>query len=1030
MNHPLPRTSPPDQSGAGWKAALLRFLDSGHVFTDAERTLSYKHRFINTVFLLASLVVSVFGTWRLVSGDNLVIAVIDLVFAGIAILLLIGLRHSPKSAIDGYATAALTMCFLLFGTVYVAITDTVRSGPFLLIIASAFFLKGPSLGYRWSFACILLMLLVELLPAPYSKGLYGTVTSIIDIVCLILLLILYESRKSSDAEALRANEEKFRTLFNSSNDAIFLVRDGRLEQWNDAALNLLRSNDGALAGMPLAALASSDNPAELLAAVSDAIRLGTTRRSAPLELLLARADGSTFYANLRLTPVTIGGLAMIQAIVRDIDARKRSELELIRYRDDLEILVRERTQRLEESERRFSRLLELTEEGIFIHENGIITDVTNAFCRLTGYVKSELIGRDFIVLLVPPDERERVRNYIAAAGTHSYELGIVCADGSRIEVEAFGRPVDIGGRPLRAGVWRDITVRKETECNLTRARQLAEETTRAKSAFIANMSHEIRTPLNAIIGITRQMRRDSEDPQLHQRLDRVSQAARHLLMVLTDILDISKIEAGKLTLEQRPFSSRQLIDTIDSLLRDTAAQKGLQFRILVDERIPPVMVGDAMRLSQVLLNLASNSLKFTEQGNVTLWISVIGAGPGTVSLRFRVSDTGIGIAPEQQTRLFSDFEQAESSISRRYGGTGLGLSISRRLVELMGGQIQMRSEAGSGSDFWFELTLPISNLPRAGVERADDDTTADEVRERHAGAHILLAEDTPINREIACDLLAEVGMRVDIAENGRLAVERAGTTTYDLILMDLQMPQMDGIAATRAIRALPGGNAVPIVAMTANAYSEDKTECLQAGMNDYLTKPIEAGELFAVLDRWLKPADMRANTMTSFAPAALPQPATPAQMPNDDPDAAQRKLALLTANKGFGALPGVTLAQHKPHRYLALLGQFFAEHGDDGARLRQLVHERSAQAQEDAARIAHTLKGLAATFGMSTLLDLTTTAQRVLGEESIDIGLAGGLVADIERELQALAQLVEAIDDRNSSPTRPEHTQSVRSDPS
>jgi len=989
--------SPTGQPPAvGWRARLTRFFDSGHDFGDDERALSYKHRFINTVFFVTGILVTGFGLWRLAIGQTF-IGSIDIAFGITVFVLMLSLRRVEKTRVDSYATLILTLCLVLFTTVYILIVDAVRSGPFLLITACAFFLKGRRIGIRWSIVCMVTMVLVELLPAPYAKGIYGTLTSILDIVALILLLSLYEHQKQQDSEALARNEEKFRTIFNSSNDAIFLIEDGRFSQWNAAALATFRCPDDCFEDRRLHDLLATDNPPELREALHAAENRALDTRSAALELLLRRYDGSEFFANLRLTPVTISGKRMIQAIIRDIDTRKRTEVELAGYREELEQRVRERTQRLEESELRFSRLLELTEEGIFIHENGIIIDVTNAFCRLTGYVKHELIGRDFLVLLVPPEARPTVQEYIAAAGTHKYELTVVRADGQRIDVESFGRAVAVGGRPLRAGVWRDVTARKETERNLERARQTAEQATRAKSAFIANMSHEIRTPLNAIIGITHQLQRDSSDQGQRERLARVDGAAHHLLMILSDILDISKIEAGKLTLEHRPFSFRQLIDRVSDLVRDNAAHKGLDFRVLTDERLPQVVVGDAMRLSQVLLNLASNSVKFTESGNVTLWISVITGGPGTATLRFRISDTGIGMTAEQCSRLFRDFEQAESSTTRRYGGTGLGLSISRRLVELMGGQIQVRSEPGAGSDFWFELTLPISTAALAEIERSAEKTTAAQVRSRHSGARILLVEDTPINQEVALDLLDEAGLDASIAENGRIAVERVRDETFDLVLMDLQMPIMDGLSATREIRALPGCAHLPIIAMTANAYAEDRAQCLQAGMNDYLAKPIEAPVLFAALDRWLPETVPVAGELPTTPEETLPLPETEAAADAPVSDASVDAIARLSAEHGFAGITEVTLAQYKPERYIRLLKQLFAEHGEDGSLILALLDRETEDAAQEASRIAHTLKGVAATFGLTELA-------RLAGQ------LNHGMIAGDERvQLAAEAEAVQAM---------------------
>jgi two-component system sensor histidine kinase/response regulator len=985
-------------------SGLQRFLDSGHEFSEAEQGLRYKHRYVNTVVATCSVIVSCFGIWRLLTGHNQAIAIADLLFGCIILGLLVVLRKNPKSVVEPVGTAVLALSFLMFSLFYVIIPDSVRSGPFLLITASAFFLKGIRHGIAWMLLCMAMMLAIEIIPSPYAKGWYGTLTSMLDIFCLMLLLALYEHQKNQDADRLRSNEARFHTIFDSSNDAILLLEGEHFSQWNSRAPELLNCPAESLAGRSLIDLLADEAPPEHRAALHTAETAVLCGKTTPIEVLLRRQSGPDFYANIRLTQINIDNKQLIQAIIRDIDARKRSELELVRYRDELEQRVQERTHRLEESELRFARLLELTEEGIFIHENGILVDVTNAFCRLTGYRRNELIGQNFLTFLVDPDMHQYIISYMTAKNSHKYELRARRQNGSYVEVEAFGRSFENEGRMLRAGVWRDVTARKETERTLRTAQTLAEEANRAKSAFIANMSHEIRTPLNAIIGITHQLQRDSEDSREKSRLDRVAGAAKHLLQVLTDILDISKIEAGKLTLEQRPFLLSRLIDGVANILQDSAEQKGLSFRLLIDDRMPTVLTGDSFRLSQILINLLSNSVKFTESGNVTLSISVTDINESQATICFRVSDTGIGMSGEQQSRLFKDFEQAESTTTRKYGGTGLGLSISRRLVELMGSRIQVRSEIGSGSEFWFMIIFPYgAPLDFDQTEIIPQGTSA-QVRAQHAGAKILLVEDAVINQEVAIDLLDEAGLNTDIAENGKQAVDLVAKDAYDLVLMDLQMPIMDGFQATREIRALPGGKTLPIVAMTANAYAEDKENCLQAGMNDYIAKPIEPAVLFAILQRWLPKVTNKSDST----------PEAPGLRSVTDDDAQLREaLGRLAEQPGFGGLDKISIAQRKPARYVALLRQFFDHHGDDGHRLQAFIEANTDSALAEAKRLAHTLKGIAATFGLLELLAIAEKAQQLLMMQdgsvmdseiptSIDKGAIVATAACIQASLQQL----------------------------
>jgi len=374
----------------------------------------------------------------------------------------------------------------------------------------------------------------------------------------------------------------------------------------------------------------------------------------------------------------------------------------------------------------------------------------------------------------------------------------------------------------------------------------ANEANRAKSAFLANMSHEIRTPLNAITGMAHLMRRAGISPQQAERLDKIETAGKHLLDIINAILDLSKIEAGKLALEHAEVRIDSLMANVVSMLQERALAKGL--KLVIDSApIPLVFIGDPTRLQQALLNYVSNAIKFTETGSVTLRVTIAEETPERALLCFEVGDTGIGIATDAIPRLFSAFEQADNSTTRKYGGTGLGLAITRRFSEMMGGEAGVRSAPGAGSTFWFTAWLEKT----AGDSQFDPvsgDSVEGRLKHDHAGRSILLVEDEPINREISLNLLEDVGLIVDVAEDGSEAVELVEKLDYDVILMDMQMPRMDGLEATRRIRAM--NKTMPIIAMTANAFSEDRMRCLEAGMDDFITKPVDPDTLFDILLKW------------------------------------------------------------------------------------------------------------------------------------------------------------------------------------
>jgi PAS domain S-box-containing protein len=526
---------------------------------------------------------------------------------------------------------------------------------------------------------------------------------------------------------------------------------------------------------------------------------------------------------------------------------------------------RQSAARTKRENERLRQLTESTFEGILVHRDGRVLDANSAFCAMVGVGLEAMKGRA-VTDFAP--------GFPSESPPHPIETELAAADGASIPVEILSRGISFGDGDAEVAAVRDIRERRAAERSArdrqrvqdlqretaeARERQrIAEEASRAKSAFLAMMSHEIRTPMNAVLGLASSLLDETLSQEQRQVVVAIHDSGDNLLRILNDILDFSRLDAERMTFEYAPFSPATLTEETLSVHGPAAAAKGLVLDVASDGDIPEMLVGDAGRIRQVLHNLVSNAVKFTDVGSITVRARCVERGADTAKIEWRVTDTGIGIPPEQLGSLFEAFVQADDSITRRFGGSGLGLTISKQLAEHMGGQIGARSARGEGSSFWFRLDLPVAAARSQPLPdpRLIEETLLAWVAALGRIPRLLLAEDNPTNQFVFTRMLKPTRIAVDIAHDGRHAVQLAGQTQYDVIFMDLRMPEMDGLEAARLIRRGDGPcRAVPIIALTANAFAEDMAACEAVGMNDFVAKPVSKQRLYGALLQALQGGD-------------------------------------------------------------------------------------------------------------------------------------------------------------------------------
>jgi two-component system, sensor histidine kinase and response regulator len=719
-----------------------------------------------------------------------------------------------------------------------------------------------------------------------------------------------------------------------------------------------------------------------------------------------RADGERWFA-LKVTPLKVarGGAVIVHTDIT----------ELKRHRDHLEDLVAQRTHQLAETNAAFERnerfLRTLTDAipvGLAYWDRDRCCKFANRQYRERFGIEQADVGVVTLEEVLGPELYARLQPvFDVVSEGHRYEYTSVVNGRDHLENHFQVTLIPDMHDASFEGIFvlaSEITAIKRVEqalrnsnAELVAARDRAEAASRTKGAFLANMSHEIRTPINAIIGFTDLLRHDIADDVQAKRLDHVAEAAGDLLQLVNDILDLSKFESGKFTLEQVDFPLAGVTDHAVMLVAEQARLKGLQLTSCV-ATVPDMLCGDPTRLAQALANLLCNAVKFTERGNVELAVLPVPDAGSGILLRFEVRDTGIGIAPDKLDKLFAAFEQADSSTTRRFGGTGLGLAITRHLAGLMGGEAGVASQPGVGSTFWFtarfgapsrDAVAPIAHAPGIGcsgtaLQAAAGDAQAEQaLRSSHASARVLVVEDNHFNQEVALAVLQRAGLAADVAANGEEAVRMAQQRRYDLVLMDLQMPVMDGYAAARALRQLPDYGSTPILALTANAFNETRSACLDAGMDDHIAKPVSPRRLYEALLRW------------------LPQAAVPVPVPPKHDSGIADSLAGI---EGLSAAAGLATTGGDEPAFEDMLRRFIARHADG---LPGLDTSLVTGQRQRARLLVHSLKGAAAAIGAASLQKRAARLEMQLAQGGATQALR--LMAfDLEHDL---VQLVAALHD-------------------
>jgi PAS domain S-box-containing protein len=780
-------------------------------------------------------------------------------------------------------------------------------------------------------------------------------------------------------ETLRESEERFRLLVEGVQEyGIFLLdRVGNVVGWNAGAERMKGYKTHEVIGRHYSMFFASED----VASGHPVMELKETATMGKWEGYgwRVRADGTRFWANVVVTALrdADGGLRGFSELVRDVSDRKKSE------------------EALRESEARLRAVVETAVDGIItIDDQGLILLFNPAASRIFGYSPQEVAGKDVSLLMPAPISeafqghlQEYLKTGIKKVIGIGREVTARRKDGTLFPMDLAVSETWLGEFRTFTGIVRDISGRRQVDNELAKAKEDAEAANRSKSEFLANMSHEIRTPMTAILGFANMVVNKEQDKAGRIECAQIIRRnALHLLELINEILDLSKIEALQMKMESVPSDLMVLLSEIISLMRPRAMEKGLEFEVVFDGPIPRQIRTDPMRLRQILVNLLGNAVKFTDTGKITLRISDEGAGTTAILPRIDVIDSGIGMSPEQLSRLFRPFTQADESVTRKFGGTGLGLTISARLAKLLGGDITVATKLGAGSTF----TLKIDGGPSSGIELLQN-LTESMLPKRLEGpaqsnvqipGRILLVDDGRDNQRLLRMLLTDAGAEVTIAENGQAAVEVATAYTFDLILMDMQMPVMDGYAATAELRRK--GLTVPIIALTANAMLDDRDRCMACGCSYYLSKPVKEETLLKTVREHLG----------NYLPIAPPgSRGKPVAVPLSPP---------ATAN-GSGRIKS-TLAGDP--RIMKILPEFI-----EGlpARVRQMTDLLERTDQAALSEVVHHILGTCGGYGFESVYEPAFKAQEAI--------TAGQSLETIRLEVNSLIEIIRRIDGYDESKT-------------